>query len=74
MSHGVGHRYGSDLPLLRLWLWLWPAAAALIQPPPWELPYDKGVALKNKTKKQKKKTPQMQEDERTPSRINAKKL
>ena len=33
-----------------LWLWHMPAAAALIQPPAWELPYVLGVALKRKKK------------------------
>ena len=40
MSCGVGHRLGLD----PTWLWLWcrPAAAALIQPLAWELPYATG--------------------------------
>ena len=44
MSYGVGHRchLGSAL----LWLWSSPAAAALIQPLAWELPYVTGAALK----------------------------
>ena len=44
MSYGVGHRRSSDLA----WLWLWyrPAAAVLIQPQAWELPYTAGAALK----------------------------
>ena len=55
MSCGVGHRCGSDLALL--WLWLWPAAVALIRPLAWEPPYAMGVALKSKKKqKQKQKT------------------
>ena len=37
MSCAVGPRHGSDLMLL--WLWCRPAAAALIQPLAWELPY-----------------------------------
>ena len=37
MSYGVGRRYGMDLVLL--WLCCQPAAAALIRPPAWELPY-----------------------------------
>ena len=45
MSHGVGHRSGSDPELL--WLWLWPAAVALIRFWAGELPYGKGTALKN---------------------------
>ena len=52
MSCGVGHRYGSD-PVL-LWLWLWPAAAALIQPLAWKLPYASSAALKKKKKKKRK--------------------
>ena len=43
--HG-SHRCGLDLALL--WLWCRPAAAALIQPPAWELPYAEGVALESK--------------------------
>ena len=39
-----------------LWLWHMLAAAALIQPLGWELPYAMGVALKRKKKKVKKKT------------------
>ena len=46
MSCGIGHRYGLDLNLLRLWCRL--AAAALIQPLAWEPPYVMGVALKNR--------------------------
>ena len=36
-----------------VWLWLWrrPAAAALIRPFAWELPYALGVALKRHTQK-----------------------
>ena len=52
VSCGIGHRLGSDLALL----WLWLAAVALIQLNPlvWELP---GVALRTKTKtKTKTKT------------------
>ena len=41
---GVGHRRGSDLPLL--WLWCRPAAVVLIQPLAWEPPYAAGAALK----------------------------
>ena len=51
MSCGAGHRCGSD-PVL-LWLWCRPAAAALIQPVAWELPYAMGAALKKKKSKQK---------------------
>ena len=37
------------LPWLWLWPWLWPAAAALIRPLAWELPYTAGVALRRRT-------------------------
>ena len=37
MSCGVVCRHGSDPALL--WLWCGPAAAVLIQPLDWELPY-----------------------------------
>jgi len=57
-SCGVGCRCGSD-PVL-LWLWCRPAAAALIQPLAWELPYAMGVTLKKKKRKKKKKTPTKQ--------------
>ena len=42
-EQGVGHRYGSDFVLLRLWCR--PAAVALIRPLGWELPYVVGVAI-----------------------------
>ena len=51
MSCGVGCRHSSDLKLL--WLWYRAAAAALIQPLAWELPYAMGVALKKKKKTEK---------------------
>lgn len=53
LSYGVGRRHGSD----PTWLWLWYrlAAAALICPLAWELPYAAGVALESK-KKPKTKT------------------
>ena len=51
MSCGVGCRHGSDPMLLRLWYRL--AAAGLIQPLAWDLPYAAGAALKSKTNKQK---------------------
>mgnify|MGYP007071216099 CR=1 FL=1 len=54
MNCGVGRRGSLDPPLL--WLWRWPAAAALIRPLAWELPYALSAALKN-TKKKKKKGP-----------------
>ena len=53
MSHGVGHRRGSDLALL--WLWRRPAAVAPIGSLAWEPPYAMGMAPE-KTKKKKKKT------------------
>ena len=58
MSCGVGHRCGSDLPLL--WLWCRPAAAAPIETLAWELPCATGAALKrkNKTKQKPKSDPQ----------------
>ena len=40
----MGHRRGSDPAFL--WLWHRLAAAALIQPLAWELPYAIGAALK----------------------------
>ena len=49
MSCGVGFRLNLDPTLL--WLWCRLAAAALIQPLAWELPYAAGVALKRKKKK-----------------------
>ena len=51
MSCGVGHRQGADLALL--WLWCRLAAAILIQPQAWELPYAAGATLKEKKKKKK---------------------
>ena len=44
VSCSVGHRCGSDLMLL----WLWLAAIAPIQILAWETPYATGVALNNK--------------------------
>ena len=49
----IGRRHGSDSELL--WLSRRPAAATLIQPLAWELPYAAGAALKRKNKKQKTK-------------------
>ena len=43
VSCGVGHRWGSDLPLL--WLWRRPVATAPIRPLAWEPPYTMGAAL-----------------------------
>ena len=45
MSYGVGRRCSFDPALL--WLWCRLAAAALIRPLPWELPYAAGAALKS---------------------------
>ena len=53
MSCGRGHRHSLD-PVL-LWLWYRLAAAALIQPLAWKLPYVTDVALKSKSIKKKKK-------------------
>ena len=44
LSCGVGHRCSSDPALLCLWHR--PAAAAPIQPLPWELPYAASAAIK----------------------------
>jgi len=52
MSHGIGHRCDSELVLG--WLWCRLAAAALIGPLAWELPYAAGAALKKKKKKKRK--------------------
>ena len=46
VSCSVGHRSSSD-PML-LWLWHSLAAAALIRPLAWKLPYALGAALKKK--------------------------
>ena len=48
---GVGHRHGSDPPLL--WLWCRPEATALIRPLG-ETPCATGAALKRQKKKKKK--------------------
>ena len=50
MSCGVGCRCNLD-PLL-LWLWCRLAAAALIGPIAWEIPYASGAALKSKIKRE----------------------
>ena len=47
-SRGIGGRCGSDLVLL--WLWPRPAAAAVIQPLAWELPYATGGPVKERKK------------------------
>ena len=44
---------GSDPALL--WLWCRPAAAGLIQPLVWELPYAAGMALKCKRERKKER-------------------
>ena len=51
MSCGAGCRRSSDPALA--WLWCRLAAAALIQPLAWELPYASGAAIKRKTKTKK---------------------
>ena len=51
MTYSVGHRHGSDLILLWLWLWHKPAAVALIQPLVCEAPQAMGVAQTNKQTK-----------------------
>ena len=52
MSCGVGRRHGLDPTLLLLWCRL--AAAAPVQPLPWELPYAMDSALKKQKKERKK--------------------
>ena len=49
LCRGIDYRCSLDLALL--WLWHRLAAAALILPLAWELPYAKGVALKRQKKK-----------------------
>ena len=49
MSCGVGRKRGSDPLLLSLWL----AAAVPIHPLAWELPYARGMALRERRKKVK---------------------
>ena len=53
MGCGVGCRHSSDPTLL--WLWHRLAAAVLIGPLAWELPYAAGVTLEKKKRKRKKK-------------------
>ena len=53
MSYGVGGRHSSDPALL--WLWHRLAAAAVIHPLAWELPYAAGAALKKKKRKKEKR-------------------
>ena len=52
MSSGLGSRHGLGPTLL--WLWRRRAAAALIGPLAWELPYAAGAALKQKAKNKQK--------------------
>ena len=59
MSCGVGHRHGSDLTLL----WLWLVATAPSRPLASELPYATGVALK-RPKKEKRKEKKERKKER----------
>jgi len=63
----AGHRCGLDLVLL--WLWCWPAAAALILPPVWELPYAAVVAIKKKNIYMRKKH-EGEMKEKTPALFN----
>ena len=51
MNYGVGCKHVSDLA----WLWLWhrPAAASLLHPLAWELPYASGMTPKRKKRKKK---------------------
>ena len=51
VSCRVGHRHCLDPTLL--WLWCRPAAAALIPPLAWELPYPRCSSKKDKKKKKK---------------------
>ena len=51
----MGRRRGSDPALL--WLWCRVAAAALIRPLAWDLPYAAGAGIKKKKKKKKKISP-----------------
>ena len=51
VSHGVGHRHGSDPELL--WLWRRLAAAAPIPPLAWDPPYAEGATLEKQKKKKR---------------------
>ena len=65
MSCDVGCRCSPDVALL--WLWRGPAAAALIRPLAWELPYaTPGAPKTNKKTKRKKK--KRKEDKRSQKR------
>ena len=60
MSSGIGCTRSLDLALL--WLCCKPAAAALIQPLTWELPYAMRAALNKQTNKQTTSPPQKKEN------------
>ena len=64
MSCDVGHTRDLDISLL--WLWCRPAAAALIQPLAWKLPYAADAALKTKKKEKKKKKANKTQPFKTP--------
>ena len=68
MSCGVGHRCGSDLALLWLWLWHRLATVTLIRPLAWEPPYAMGSAVK-KDKRQKKEFIEMRDAVNTVGQI-----
>ena len=53
MTCGVGHRRGSDLAVVVVWLWHRLAAIAPIRPLAWEPPYTAGVALKRQQQQKK---------------------
>ena len=50
MRCSVGHRQGSDLVLVFLWLWCRLVATAPIRPLAWEHPYATSMALKGQKK------------------------
>ena len=50
MRCSVGHRQGSDLVLVLLWLWCRLVATAPIRPLAWEHPYATSMALKGQKK------------------------
>ena len=62
MSSGVVQRHSSDPSLL--WLWHRLAAAALVGPLAWELPYATGMTLKSQKKKKKGKKGRKEEPRR----------
>ena len=51
----------SELWCRLLWLWLRPAAAALIRPLAWELPYAANEAVKKRKKEKEKKKKEIAE-------------